>query len=541
MTTALAVADPFAEYTYSLGDDVIAWIETYCVHPEGDNYGEPLLLMEWQKEWIRDLFTCNAGGDLQYRWALLGLPKKNGKSTLAAALALYHVFGDPYVVSPWCVVGAASKEQASMVFDAAVEMVENSPALSEIAEVYRDTIKPVGKKGKLQRIAAAKGKNDGKNITLAILDELHEWSRTDFEVITNGTVGRKRAQVVMITTAGYDLQTVCGEEYLKGRAIEAGEVVNPTYLFKWHMAGDPSAPADEVDWKDPAAWAEANPSYGVLVFEESLRDKAGNTRESQFRRYFLNQWVGSDDSWLPPGTYREAIDDEAAALVPGRQTFMGWDSSTKRDTTAVAHVQWIDDIDAELIEQLRDAAEALLAEPDDLDITDLDVQLQSFLSLVSSRLRVQARVWERPLGPDGKPKETWLLPIEQVEQYIIESQMTYDVHSVQYDPMFITWSAAALERRGVPMEEFPQTDARMGPATQTFYEMATRGLIVFPDDLTVRRHFNNTAVTTGRGGVQRVTKARGANPMDAVVAIIMAVYRAVRATLEQRERAPMIW
>jgi len=544
MSTALATRRPerFVDYTYTLGDDVTAWIEAYCVHPEGDHYGEPLILMEWQRAWIRDLFTCNLAGDLQYRWALLGLPKKNGKSTMAAALALYHVFGDPYVTSPWCVVGATSKEQAGLVFDACVEMVEQSPALSEVAEVFANSIKPINKKGKLQKIAAAKGRNDGKNITLAILDELHEWSRTDFEVITNGTVGRKRAQVVMITTAGYDLKTVCGEEYLKGRAIERGEVVNPTYLSKWFMAGNPSDPPDEVDWKNPRAWEQANPSYGLLVFEESLSDKADNTRESQFRRYFLNQWVGSDDSWLPPGTYRKSIDDELAVLVPGRLTFMGWDASTKRDTTAVAHVQWIDDIDEETLELLSAALEKLDPDrEDELDISKLPEDVKIFLDVVTQRLRVQARVWERPLGPDGKPDDSWLLPIEEVEQFILESNLQYDVHSVQYDPQFITWSAAALERRGIPMEEFPQSDMRMGAATATTYDLAVRGLVVFPEDPKLREHFNNTAIATGRGGVQRVTKARASNPMDATVAVVMAVWRAVRATLEQPAPVPNIW
>ena len=177
----------FSEYKYSLGDDVIAWIESKCVHPTGDNLGAPLLLMEWQKEWIRDLFTCNEAADLQYRWALLGLPKKNGKSTLAAALALYHVFGDPYVTDPWCVVGATSRDQADLVFNAAKEMVENGP-LADEARIYTDQIRPFNGKGKIQKIAAGLGRNDGKNITLAILDELHEWNRTNFEVITNGNV-----------------------------------------------------------------------------------------------------------------------------------------------------------------------------------------------------------------------------------------------------------------------------------------------------------------------------------------------------------------
>ena len=133
------------------GNDAIDWIEEYCVLPTGEQIGEPFVLMEWQKEWIRELYRAGDTGALQYRWALLGVPKGNGKSPMAAALALYHMLGDPDVRDPWVVVAAASDKQADIVFDAAKRMCEMSPALNALTVRYRWEIQVKAGPGKLER------------------------------------------------------------------------------------------------------------------------------------------------------------------------------------------------------------------------------------------------------------------------------------------------------------------------------------------------------------------------------------------------------
>ena len=510
MTTTL---DRTAEAFLSWGDEVCDWIETHCVYPSGEWIGQPFILMAWQRAFIRHLYRCDDDGVLQYRWALLGIPKKNGKSALAAALALYHLLGDPDEPDPWAACGAASDKQADIVFNDAKRICELSQTLKPLVNLYRWEIQRKAGGGKLERVAASKGKLDGKNLSFIVLDELHEWNLENWTVLTNGTVGRRRAQIIQITTAGFDLDTVCGTEYLKGRAIASGEIENPSYYFEWHDAshGD--------DYRDPETWRAANPSFGTLVTEASLQDKLLNTPESQFRRYFLNQWVESETLWLPAHVFEDGLTTEP--LVPGAPTWVGWDASTRRDATAVVSVQWVD-----------------APNGDEVTLTP-DGQTLA----VSRAIRAQARIWERPRDANNNYREDWQLPIAEVEAYVRDLCRKFEVREVAYDPMFITWSAATLEAEGLPMVEFPQTDSRMVPATSVTFELVVNGRLSHVDDEGAplfERHVRQTALAFSRSGGQRVAKGKTKAPMDASVGLVMAVYRAVKSLLTD-DSGPMLW
>ena len=512
MTTT--TADRAAVEFLSWGDEVCDWIETNCVYPSGEWIGQPFILLPWQRAFIRNLYRCDDDGVLTYRWALLGIPKKNGKSALAAALALYHLLGDPDEQDPWAACGAASDKQADIVFNDAKRMCELSPTLKPLVNLYRWEIQRKAGGGKLERVAASKGKLDGKNLSFIVLDELHEWNVENWTVLTNGTVGRRRAQIIQITTAGFDIDTVCGIEYTKGRAIAAGEIDNPSYYFEWHDAPQGS------DYRDPETWRAANPSLGTLVTEAALQDKLLNTPESQFRRYFLNQWVESETLWLPSGVFETGLTSEP--LVQRAPTWVGWDASTRRDSTAVVAAQWVD-----------------VADDDEITLTPDGSPLS-----VTRALRVKARIWERPRDMNNNPVETWQLPIAEVEAYVRDLRRDYDVREVAYDPAFITWSAATLEAEGIPMVEFPQTDSRMVPATGVTFELAVNGRLQHVEDdgaPLFEKHVRQTAVANSRGGGQRVAKGKTRLPMDGSVALVMAAYRAVKSLLDDSGGVPMLW
>jgi phage terminase large subunit-like protein len=107
---------------------------------------------------------------------------------MIAALALYHLMADPDEADPWAVCAAASDRQADLVFNAAKLMCELSPALREATDRYRWEIRPKGRPGRLERVAASAGKLDGKNISFLVVDELHEWNLENWAILTNGTV-----------------------------------------------------------------------------------------------------------------------------------------------------------------------------------------------------------------------------------------------------------------------------------------------------------------------------------------------------------------
>jgi phage terminase large subunit-like protein len=220
----------------SRGHYVIKWIEANCVHTNGEWIGRPFRFFDWQKPLVKALFELRPDGLRRYRWALIGLPKKNGKTELAAALALYLLIGDEEP-SPLVVCAAASEEQADLVFGAARTMAEMSPTLSQVTERYeKEILVPSLPGARLRRVAAVAGTNDGQNIHAVVCDELHEWAGPKGEqvwnVLTNGTGARRQPLVLQTTTAGYDLEgTICGRQYLHGKRVQGGEVVVVEFYF----------------------------------------------------------------------------------------------------------------------------------------------------------------------------------------------------------------------------------------------------------------------------------------------------------------------
>lgn len=488
-TREIEVAEP--QYEYTLGDKVIAWTERHCVYPRGPLIGQPRRWMPWQKAWIRELYRSDLDGNLQYRWALLGIPKKNDKSSMLATLAVHHVFGDPYVIDPWAVCAASSDRQADIVFNDAKTICSLSPALHDVSLRYRWEIRPKDGPGKLERVAASKGKLDGKEITYLALDELHEWDEENWTVLTNGTVGRQRAQIVQISTAGFDLETICGKEYEKGRRIEAGEVKNPRYFFKWYAA------PEGADYRSPRVWKACNPSYGIIVTKETIQDQLDKAEHpAQFKRYFLNQWTAAESEWLGPGAWSRTAG--AVGLQRNVATYVGWDASTKRDSTAIVAVQW----------------QEVAGE---------------------RRLVVVHMLWERPLLPDGRPDDDWLIPIEDVRHRLRELVEYADVRSIAYDPAFITWVAADLEAEGFPMEEWPQSNARMVPATQATYEAIETGALLHDGDPRFARHIANVVAYQVQSGGQRIGKGKQRKEIDLAIALVMAVGAMTRAEAEEPE------
>lgn len=471
MTTAVAPK------RLSMGAKVAAWIEEYCVYPSGPMIGQPFRLMPWQREFLNDLYECDENGNLTYRWALLGVPKGNGKSPLVACDALFHLLGDPYEPDPWVVCSAASDKQADIVFGAAKTICELSPPLREATERYRWEIRPKGAPGKMERVAASNGKLDGKIISRLFMDELHEWTLENWVILQGGARKRRRSQVVQTTTAGFDKESVCYREFEKG---QRGDVSN--YLFRWHGA------PDGADHRSLDVWRASNPSMGTIITEDMLEDAVANIPESQFRRYHLNQWVDAEEIWLPAGAW-DACKVAPFELEVGCPTFVGWDASTKHDSTAVIAAQWRD-----------------------------------------NRVYIKSKIWERPLDPNNNPIEDWNIPGAEVEAYVRDLWRTYRAQQIAYDPAFITWKAQELNSEGAPMLEFPQSDIRMMSATQVTYDAILNKTIAHDGDPVLARHMRSAmAVQTSRGG-QRLTKGklrRIHNMIDGAVALTMAMSQAM--------------
>ena len=238
-------------------------------------------------------------GRPQHRYAYIGLPRKNGKSTLGAALAIYalvclgpasHVYS--------C---AGDRKQASIVFDEAKRMVRAEPELLEIIRIQRWHLE--GPDDSIYRVLSADAElQQGLNPSFVIFDEVHVQPNRDlWDAMVLG-MARPGSMIVGITTAGFDRTTLAWDLYERGRR---GDI-----FFWW---SEPAAQG--CDWQDEAVWTEANPAIGSgFLTLDILREDARVTPESSFRRYHLNQWTTTHSAWLPHGAWAgvEDLDREFA-------------------------------------------------------------------------------------------------------------------------------------------------------------------------------------------------------------------------------------
>jgi phage terminase large subunit-like protein len=498
-----ATANPPKRKFASLGPIIAEWMESNLVHTKGRWIGQPFKLMRWQRKLLNEMFEVEQQPDgswqRRYRETLIGVPKKNGKTEFVAGLALYAICEDPEP-APEVYCAANSDKQADLVFGAAKTMCQLSPSLKRRTDPWKDTIYVKDRPGaKLVRVSAAVGTNDGLNVYWAIFDELHEFTDTKgrgvFDVLTNGQAGREQPFTISITTAGHELDSLCGEKYEFGKKVASGEITGAPFYFRWW-----EAPKD-LDWKDPEAWEAANPSYGVTVLPAFYQEKIINgIRPATFKRFFLNVWTDAEDPWLPDGAW-EACNVGPFAFDPAIPMWAGVDVGAFQDSTAVNRAQWQGD-----------------------------------------RLLMKAVIWEKPTNPTtGKPVDGWVLPIAEVENHLRELHETFDLQAVGFDRRFMLGSAPQLEAEGLPMVEIPQSNTHMVPAFKRFHELITQGHFGHDGDPTFARHIGNGTrieVSGGEGG-WRVTKKRTKKKIDACYggAICIAVLDVQREDVT----APRSW
>lgn len=301
-------------------------MEANLVHGEGDYYGQPFRLRAWQRAFIYRAYELYPDGSRIVKEALLGVPKGNGKTELAAAFCWAEMAG-PVVFDRWDAKGrpvgkrrvapnipvaAASFEQADKVFGAAALMAgqEGQGPLREFFDVFeKEIVLKSGEPGRMYRVAAIAGTNDGGLPTFFVADELHEWvgrKERVHIVLANGLAKRKDAWSLNISTAGWDTTSLLARMVDRGKRIAAGlEPADPAFLFEWHEYVDPRTAAGEkveLDFSDrdqlAAAIRAANPAADDFLSVEERLLRATQIPEHEFRRYYLNQWVLSSEEWV---------------------------------------------------------------------------------------------------------------------------------------------------------------------------------------------------------------------------------------------------
>ena len=505
---------PTSHYDKAKADRAVKFIENLC-HTKGKWAGKRFWLLPWQEQLIRDIFgIVKPDGYRQFRTAFVEICKKVGKSELAAAVALYLLYADNEPSAE--VYGAAAdRQQASIVFDVARQMVEMSPALLKRSKLMTATKRIVnyGNSGYYQVLSAEVGGKHGFSVSGLVFDEIHtQPNRQLYDVLTKGSSdARQNPLHFIITTAGTDRHSIAYELHTKSMDILEGRRVDPTFYPVVYGL------KDDEDWEDEANWYKVNPSLGYTVDIERLRDayreaKQNPADEVTFKWLRLNMWVSSTVAWIPDAIFMKGNEEIDLTALEGRDCYGGLDLSSTGDITALV-----------LMFPPRDEDEKYILLP------FFWVPEETIPQRVKAA-SVPYDIWERQgylLSTEGN-----VIHYDFIEKFINDLAEKYHIVEIAVDRWNATQMIQNLEGDGFTMVPFGQGFASMSGPTKDFYRLLMEGQIIHGGHPVLRWMAGNVVVDTDPAGNIKVTKAKSKEKIDGIVAAIMALDRCIRNQTE---------
>lgn len=501
---------PTSHYDKKKADRAVTFIENLC-HTKGKWAGTPFWLLPWQEQLIRDIFgIVKPDGNRQFRTAFVEICKKVGKSELAAAVALYLLYADNEPSAE--VYGAAAdRQQASIVFDVAKQMVEMSPALMKRSKLMGATKRIVNysNAGYYQVLSAEVGGKHGFSVSGLVFDEIHtQPNRQLYDVLTKGSSdARQNPLHFIITTAGNDRHSIAYELHTKAVDILEGRRVDPTFYPVVYGL------KDDEDWKDEENWYKVNPSLGYTVDIERLRDayreaKQNPADEVTFKWLRCNMWVSSTVAWIPDAIYMRGNESIEAASLEGRDCYAGLDLSSTGDITALV-----------LIFPPRDENEKYVLLP------------YFWIPEETIPRRVKANsvpydIWEKQgyiMSTEGN-----VIHYDFIEKFIMYLSEKYHILEIAVDRWNATQMIQNLEGEGFTIVPFGQGFSSMSAPTKEFYRLLMEGRIIHGGNPVLRWMAGNVVIDTDPAGNIKVTKAKSKEKIDGIVAAIMALDRCIR-------------
>ena len=499
-----------SHYDKDAADYAVMFIESLC-HTKGTWAGKPFELLDWQEQIIRDLFgVLKPNGYRQFNTAYIEIPKKQGKSELAAAVALLLLCGDGEERAE--VYGcAADRNQAKIVFDVAVDMVRFCPALSKRVKILESQkkITYLPTNSSYQVLSADVANKHGFNTHGVIFDELHtQPNRKLFDVMLQGS-GDARMQPLyfLITTAGNDTNSICYEVHQKAIDIAEGRKVDPTFYSVIYGA------AEDEDWTDPKVWKKANPSLGITVGIDKVKAACESAKqnpgeENAFRQLRLNQWVKQSVRWMPMDKWDACAFPVSEDDLEGRICYGGLDLSSTTDITAFVLV---------------------FPPPDEEDkyyILPYFWIPEETLDLRVRRDHVPYDLWERQgtlMTTEGN-----VVHYGYIEKFIERLGEKFNIREIAFDRWGAVQMVQNLEGMGFTVVPFGQGFKDMSPPTKELMKLTLEQRIAHGGHPVLRWMMDNIFIRTDPAGNIKADKEKSTEKIDGAIATIMALDRAIR-------------
>jgi len=475
-------------------------------HSKGEWAGRQFELAPWQQFWIALAFGwMRLDGTRRFREVWEEVPRKNGKSTKLAGIGLYLFTFDGEGGAE--VYSAATKmEQAKITHSEAVRMVEASPHLRRSLAIRLNEIydpRP-GRADKFMPLGRDAKSLDGLNPHGGILDEVHAHpTREIYDVIKSGMGSRKQPMIWQITTAGFDLSSFGYQQHEYAEKVLEGIFEDDELLVIIYTVDHPDR------WDDPVEMAKANPNLGVSVYEEQLRAMVERAKRqpSELPNVLtkrLNIWLRGGSRWVPADSWK-ACGDSSLSIedFAGEPCWVGLDLAEKKDVAALCIV------------------------------FKRDGRYYAFFRLYLNEEQVQAPenrhyfAWEQSGHLIMTPGNA--TDFDVIRRDLVDLSKQVSVQEVVYDPKFATYFAAKLrDEDGLLMVEMPQTSSRF-----TLPIVSVENLVLTKDlqhdaNPAVAWMISNVVMRESKfSGLKHPTKEKPENKIDAAIALIQAMSRAL--------------
>lgn len=490
-------------YDAEAAERVIAFIERHITHVKGEKAGQPFILEDWQKDdIIRPLFGMKnkKTGLRKYQTCYIELPRKNGKSSLSAGLALYLLFADgekgAEVYS--C---AGDRQQAKIVFDIAKGMALNDPGIKANCKLFVNSIVHEKSNSFYKAISAEASSAHGFNASGIIFDELHVQPNRDlWDTLTTSTGARKSPITIAITTAGYDKNSICWEVHEYALKIKTGALEDESFLSCIYAAGT------DDDFTKEETWKKANPGYGSIVKKEYLEKEAKKAEklisyQNTFKRLHLNQWTTNETKWLSLAQWEKCnISPIDLKKYKGRKCWGGLDLASVRDLTAFV---------------------LIFEDEGKFDVLPFFFSPKENAYVRSRRDGIPYLEWEKLGLMDLTPGN--VTDYDFVQAKIMEICEQVNIQSIAFDRWNSSQTVINMTNEGLPMEPFGQGFASMSAPTKMMEALVLDKKLNHGGNKILNWQIENVQVKLDPAANCKLDKSKSKEKIDGIIALVMAL------------------
>lgn len=498
---------------------VIAFIESLTI-TQGKGAGGPFILRPWQLDIVHALY------DRPVREALVTMGRKNGKTELAAALALCHLCGPEADARGEVYSAAADRDQASRIFRSMEAFIFRDGDLARRINIKRfekilEVKAGVGAGSIYRALSSDATKAHGLNPSFAVCDELAQWKgRTLYDNIRTGLGARERQMILTISTKSSDAHSVMSEVTKHGRDVLAGVVEDDSFaaiIYEVPLAHDEALHAAQMT--DEECWKLANPALGDFLSLDDMRKEAAQARriparENSFRNLKLNQEVEASEGWITPALWMACKRDIDQAALVGKLAYGGLDLGSVADLTSFS-----------------------LFFPESQALLSWSWVPGDRVAERAEKDKVPYDVWARNGQIERTPGRA--TDKRRVALKIAELNAKYRPRLIGFDKWGMPELLRIMDEEGIalPLVECRQGYATMSPAMKAFEERVLNQALVHDGNPVLGWAVNNVRIAMDPAGNIKPDKDRSMERIDPAVAAIMAVGLAAGDVAPASDRA----